>query len=351
MPRTRTQSISEGTLMVSKKAFLVTMIGLYKTCVGTGVLSMPKALESTGVGMFAILLFGFSAISTYSCSLVAKTLDIINCADADPARIGEFALGKFGKWSAIALCFLDPWLSTVAFFSTLADTIRPMLSEKSVFGDDSFFSKDGTIVFVLAVLIYPLMLSTKVAELGWINILGVVALISFAVALGENAIAEDKGLSELKAFKSSQALVALAVIGFAYDGCQMNVFPFYRGLPQPDRLSKSTVLIRMCTASNTLGAFTYFAIALMGYSSYQGDTDKNLLNNFPDHSAIYVTIKIALASSILLSIPITLFECSNVLREVCMGIRYACKMRRNDGNNKTTPPHPQYNSTSSVTAS
>eukprot|EP00754_Rhynchopus_humris_P020096 Rhum_TRINITY_DN14678_c0_g1::Rhum_TRINITY_DN14678_c0_g1_i3::g.107330::m.107330 len=310
---------SDNSIVLTRRVIAVTLIGLYKTSVGTGVLSMPKALESTGIALFAILLFGFAALSAYSCSLVAKTLDMINCPDADPARIGEFALGKFGKWSALALCFLDPWLSTVAFFSTLADTIRPMLREKSVFGEDSFFSKDGTIVFILAVLIYPLMLSTKVAELGWINILGVVALISFAVALGEHAIEENRGLSDLKAFKSSQALVALAVIGFAYDGCQMNVFPFYRGLPQPDRLSKSSVLIRMCTASNTLGAFTYFAIALMGYSSYQADTDKNLLDNFPDHSAIYVTIKIALASSILLSIPITLFECSNVLREHIFG--------------------------------
>ena len=334
--------MSSDSIQLTRRVIAVTLIGLYKTSVGTGVLSMPKALESTGIALFAILLFGFAALSAYSCSLVAKTLDMINCPDADPARIGEFALGKFGKWSALALCFLDPWLSTVAFFSTLADTIRPMLREKSVLGDDSFFSKDGTIVFILAVLIYPLMLSTKVAELGWINILGVVALASFAVAVGEHTIAENRGLSELKAFKvSEQALVALAVIGFAYDGCQMNVFPFYRGLPQPEKVPKSTVLIKLCTASNMMGAMTYFAIALMGYSSYQGDTDKNLLDNFPDHSAVYVMIKIALASSILLSIPITLFECSNVLREVCMGIRYACKMRRNDGNNETTTPATQ----------
>ena len=317
---------------LTRKAFIITTIGLYKTAVGSGVLSMPKALSSTGIVMFAVLLVVFSALSSYSCSLVAKTLDLIDCRDVDPAKIGEFSLGKKGKYLTLVLAFLDPWGSCMAFFSTLADTLRPMLEEKSVLGDDSFWTKDAIVVAILAVSIFPLTLTTRITEIGWVNVFGTVALVAFVFAVLVNTIQHGQSLSGTKlASVSTDSIVALTVISFAFDGCQMNVFPFYRDLPNTDADEpKSRTMIKMTWIANSLAAFSYLFVAILGFSSYKDDTKNNILKNL-DNSGVDVTIKLALSLSMLLSIPITLFECSNVFREVWKNMLF--------GEEKKNVPH------------
>eukprot|EP01059_Diplonema_ambulator_P031487 TRINITY_DN578_c0_g2_i1.p1 TRINITY_DN578_c0_g2~~TRINITY_DN578_c0_g2_i1.p1 ORF type:complete len:455 (+),score=70.84 TRINITY_DN578_c0_g2_i1:48-1412(+) len=318
-------SSSSGTTTSQKvfttKLIAATTIGLYKTAVGTGVLSVPKALANSGLVMFPLLLGGFSVLAHYGCWLVAKTLDIIGQKDMDPAKVGEYAGGKAGKYLTVLLCLLDPWGSTVAFFSTLSDIIRPILETHTLFGEGTVWTSHGFVVMCLAALVFPLMLSTKISEINWVNTLGVVSLIAFTVGLLVNMVQHNKGLSGAPLGEASNdAVVALSVVAFAYDGCQLNVFPFYRDLPEVGEGEwKGDKMAMICGLANYSGALSYFLVAMLGYATYRDDTDDDILNNFGNSSPVYVTIKVTFAVSLLLTIPLTLFECAAVLREHVFG--------------------------------
>eukprot|EP01064_Diplonema_japonicum_P038401 TRINITY_DN9291_c2_g1_i1.p1 TRINITY_DN9291_c2_g1~~TRINITY_DN9291_c2_g1_i1.p1 ORF type:complete len:462 (+),score=53.12 TRINITY_DN9291_c2_g1_i1:28-1413(+) len=309
-------SLGDHPTVLNNKLILIATIGLFKTCVGTAVLSMPKAISNSGLVIFPILLFGFSVGAHYGCWLVAKTLDIIGRDDMDPAKVGEFSGGKYGKWFALTMCVLDPWGSTIAFFSTLADIIRPLLEEHHLFGEGTIWTSHGTVILALAVAVFPLMLSTKISEISWVNTLGVISLLAFTIGVLVNTIQHNIGLSGAPLGSAdTNAVVALTVIAFAYDGGQLNVFPYYRDLPSPASGFKGDKLALISGLANYAGACCYFLVAILAYSTYRDDTKDDVLNNFGNSSFIYVTIKITFAISLLLTIPLTLFECTAVLRE------------------------------------
>eukprot|EP01061_Rhynchopus_euleeides_P015899 TRINITY_DN27014_c0_g1_i1.p1 TRINITY_DN27014_c0_g1~~TRINITY_DN27014_c0_g1_i1.p1 ORF type:complete len:460 (+),score=202.52 TRINITY_DN27014_c0_g1_i1:135-1514(+) len=304
---------------MTTKTYIVTTIGLFKAVVGSGVLSMPKALADTGIVLFVVLLFVFSLLASYSSSLVAKTLDLMADQNTDPAKIGEFCLGRFGKILTLVMCFLDPWGATMAFLSTVAETVRPLLQEDNILGEDSFWTHDAVVVGCLAVMVYPLTLYTRITELGWVNVFGTTALLAFFLAVLVNTIQHGHSLAgEKLAEVSTDSVVALTVVSFAYDGCQLTMFPFYRDVPDTVHGAKSRPLIVMSYIANSLAAVAYLIVALLAYSAYKDDLHHNVLTNL-GMDGIGVTIKLAFSGALLLSVPITLIECSNVIREHLIG--------------------------------
>ena len=304
---------SEAGGLTNRKIFLST-VGFYKTAVGTAVLSVPKAMANTGTVLFPFLLFGFAFVAQFGCYLVARTLDRINEREMDPATVGEYCLGKFGYWLAVILCLLDPWGSTITFFSMISDILHSMLKDISGKHTD-FIAEKGFVIACLAVLVFPLMLYEKITHMDWVNILGCVALVAFVIGIVVNTAEHGQGLSGApKGEMDKDAVVALTVIAFAFDGCQVNFFPYYRNLPAPlNGEKKGKILSMMTTFANFGGAASYLAVAYLAYSCYRDETDDDLLNNFDNSSPVYVIIKLTFAISLLFTIPITLFECTSVL--------------------------------------
>eukprot|EP01059_Diplonema_ambulator_P031202 TRINITY_DN5668_c0_g3_i2.p1 TRINITY_DN5668_c0_g3~~TRINITY_DN5668_c0_g3_i2.p1 ORF type:complete len:470 (+),score=95.85 TRINITY_DN5668_c0_g3_i2:123-1412(+) len=299
---------------------LIAICGLFKTAVGTGVLSMPRALESTGILLFPVLMLGFCLVSQYSCYLVAKTLDMmhsIGYTNLDPLKVAEFAIGKpFGTWSTLSVVFLDPWGSTVAFFITIADILVPILRDLSQSGVSPI--SQTNLILILAVLVYPLMLYKDINEIAWVNILGMASLLAFALGILINLMTHYQGYGEIQqADFGSPAVLALTVIAFAYDGCQMNIFPYYRDLPAPAPEAEETkgeVVASISGMANLGAACCYMMIAYMGVGTYGLDVQNDIMNNFTN-GWFFLSIKFAFAFTLLLTIPVTLFECANVIRE------------------------------------
>eukprot|EP01063_Lacrimia_lanifica_P010117 TRINITY_DN16876_c0_g1_i1.p1 TRINITY_DN16876_c0_g1~~TRINITY_DN16876_c0_g1_i1.p1 ORF type:complete len:504 (+),score=184.48 TRINITY_DN16876_c0_g1_i1:138-1514(+) len=295
------------------------VLGMLKSSVGTAILSVPNALRSTGLVMFPLLLFGFMVLAQFGCMLVTKTLDIIGINDSDPAKVGEVALGKWGKWITLVLTFLDPWMSVVAYLTALCDIVKPMIAEAAHHEHTGWYST-GTLVLCMSVFVFPFMLYTDITHMSWVNILGMGALIAFIVAVMVNTVQNDEGLGGVPTANFNEdAIIALSVIAFAYDGCQMNVFPFYRDLQPPRDGKKGPALNMITLCSNFLTACVYYAIAMMANACYGDALDKDVLNNFGNTEAIYIIIKSTLAIAMLFTIPITMFECTNVLREHVVG--------------------------------
>eukprot|EP01064_Diplonema_japonicum_P013902 TRINITY_DN2143_c0_g1_i1.p1 TRINITY_DN2143_c0_g1~~TRINITY_DN2143_c0_g1_i1.p1 ORF type:complete len:455 (+),score=57.33 TRINITY_DN2143_c0_g1_i1:68-1366(+) len=302
----------------------VAVMGLFKTAVGTGVLSMPKALESTGVVLFPLLMLGFCLISQYGCLLVAKTLDMmasIGYTNMDPLKVAEFSVGeKWGKWTTLAIVFLDPWGSTAAFFITTADILLPIFRAFSTTGEDPF--SQSTVIWVLAILVFPLMLYKDINEIAWVNLLGIATLVAFAFGVLINLLTHYEGLEGAVLGEAGpSAVVALTVIAFAYDGCQMNIFPYYRDLPpvKPGSgCTKGEAVTRIAGIANFGASLCYMLNAYMAFATYRGQIQNDVMNNF-SNSVFFLTLKLVFAFTLLLTIPITLFECGNVLREHVVG--------------------------------
>ncbi|KAJ9447514.1 Vacuolar amino acid transporter 2 [Diplonema papillatum] len=316
--------LSEFERTIDKRTLAVVTIGLFKTCVGTTILSMPKALANTGLVVFPLLLFGFGLVAHYSCSLVARSIDIMGGGKhIDPCKVGAYGLGDTGKWITLGLTLLDSWGSCIAFLSTLADILRPLLEEESVLGAGSVWTSQWVVVMSCTALVFPLLLHTKIAGLAWINILGIVALLAFVLGVFVEAVKNNQGLAGAPTGKlDTDCVVALTVVAFAYDGAQINVFPFYRGMPPVAKGSTRTkgyFVSLCCGMAVALSAGAYLCVAFLGFSTYRGDTKSDVLDNIDNTNLMYVCIKIFFAISLLFTVPLTLFECAEVLRQHVFG--------------------------------
>ena len=187
-------------------------IVLYKTITGAGALAMPYAFYKSGKVLFPLMVLFVTLCSHYGCLLIARALDLVGRGDLDFAELGRVCIGRAGFTLAMAVCFFDSWGATVASFRMIAELVLPVLERYNAFGEyhdlpptdapedlnlNSSSSFDnpsvysyGFIIGILAVVIYPALLYKKVTELGFISLLGVIAMFVFVVTVLVKAITD-----------------------------------------------------------------------------------------------------------------------------------------------------------------
>ena len=224
---------------------------LFKTITGAGSLAMPKAMNDSGVVLFPIAVIVISLMSHYGCYLLSKSLDIVGREDVDVAGLGSHCLGKFGFFYAMAICFFDSWGAALGSLRMIADLVQPILKGRIHELNHSTLASEWFIIIVLSIMVFPMMLYRNITQLGWINVLGVLAMMVFVVCIFIKVIYESGvcftanfsvtifflGLSNTKqdfsdtkiAHFDANSLVAIPIIFFSYD-CQTNVFGSYRDL-------------------------------------------------------------------------------------------------------------------------
>eukprot|EP01063_Lacrimia_lanifica_P007559 TRINITY_DN14844_c0_g1_i1.p1 TRINITY_DN14844_c0_g1~~TRINITY_DN14844_c0_g1_i1.p1 ORF type:complete len:448 (+),score=162.54 TRINITY_DN14844_c0_g1_i1:48-1391(+) len=318
---------------LSWRIWLLTAVGLFKSLMGTGLLSMPKAMHDTGVLLFPVLLMSFSALAQIGCVLITRTIEMVGDADTDPGRLGAFACGAFGKWLAIGASVLDSWGAAVAFLRTVYDTALPMLEDAAGVdehgngnatdgGEVPSWMKPTPVICALTLAVFPMTLFTQIKFLDWVNSLGSVSLFACLLALFVHAAGHHPSLHGVPAARvNDDALLALSVLSFTYDGLQLTCFPFYRDLPPPkDGQSRSGALARICVAANLMGALFNFVIAIVAFATFRDGIKDNVLNNLPSAgSPLIATVKVSFAVCVLLTIPVTVFEAVHLIREHVLG--------------------------------
>eukprot|EP01064_Diplonema_japonicum_P026120 TRINITY_DN37537_c0_g1_i1.p1 TRINITY_DN37537_c0_g1~~TRINITY_DN37537_c0_g1_i1.p1 ORF type:complete len:516 (+),score=87.89 TRINITY_DN37537_c0_g1_i1:73-1548(+) len=284
---------------------------LFKTITGAGALAMPRAMHDSGVVSFSLMVTGVGLCSHYGCLLLARSLDMVAKDDIDIATLGHHCMGKAGFTMAMVVCFLDSWGGAVAALRMIAELVSPMLKEPDIFGHDSSFAQEWFVILIHAIVIFPMMLYRDITQLGWINTLGIIAMMVFAGTIVVKAILSGNNLEGRALFEwDNTAIMSIPVIAFSYD-CQVNMFGSYRdisGKPgeKAGRLNTASMI------ANGVASVCYIIIALSGYVTYLDSTSNDVLGNLP---STLDAVKIMFALSVLFSFPVVLLECSTIVQE------------------------------------
>eukprot|EP00756_Hemistasia_phaeocysticola_P033418 Hpha_TRINITY_DN16464_c2_g11::TRINITY_DN16464_c2_g11_i1::g.162131::m.162131 len=298
-----------------------TWLALYKCLLGTAVLGMPHAIEKTGLVLFPILLFGCAFMAFAGCRYILRTLDIVREPDANAISLGRMSAGLYGELLALAVVALDSWGATVAFIRTGGEVVQSLLTEPSVLDKGHWYTDMGPICLSLSLVVFPLLLYGGTGSgMAWVNIIGILALMGLTVALLVDLVQHGQSLEgQTLATFDWGTFSTIPVIAFAYDGAQVNQFPFHREWPAAEgegagktvgqRLGKVT--LASCMSSAT----TYYAVAMLAYCVHLSDTKSDIMDNLDNHHVVYVIIKIAFVASMMLTVPVTVFESVAVVQE------------------------------------
>ncbi|KAJ9457173.1 amino acid permease [Diplonema papillatum] len=278
-------------------------VSLFMTFVGTGVLAMPMGVRYAGVVGFALVVLVVGFCTTFGCYLTYRTLDIIRSTRSDVAHTGHKIYGRWGFRLALTLCLLDTWSGGVANLRAAAETLALILPGSP---------EPKTLVFVVAVLVWPLTLKEKFSDLRFVGYYAAAAIVFFVLSVfGDAAAHPHKAAQTLEATEwirdPAEMLSTIGVIFFSFD-CQVNLFPLYREMRVREGCPKTGTMMGPTVAAIILAGVGYMLIGYSGYSMYGVSTGGNILHNLEG----YTMLKVVFASSVTLALPILLHE-GNVL--------------------------------------
>jgi vesicular inhibitory amino acid transporter len=235
---------------------------------GIGSLAMPANYARAGPVYASIALAFMAFANTYTTVALSKVLLVAPSSVKTYGDVGEWTLGKWGRWitviSQMGVCLLVP-IAFLVMGSTLLDVLFP----------DSF----GQIywIFFMAITVMPICLIPTLKES---------AGMAFAGCLG-TIIADVIGISLLQYNMSGhptvpspdvslgQVLDSFGSLALAY-GAAIIVPDLHREHPQPQRMP-NVVMVTIVVIS-----IFFVVIAVVGYTAGGCQLSGNLLYSFVD---------------------------------------------------------------------
>jgi len=167
---------SEG-LSITALAF-----NLMKSCLGTGILSLPAGIAAMGdvegaLVPASIVMAILGSVSAYSFFIIGKL-----CEMEDASSFGEVwekTIGKESSWIVTAVCFLTPLGVALSFSIVLGDFLSSLATTAGLKG--FLATRHFAILAVTLVAVYPLTLLKSLAALAPMSIIGVLGVVVSAV--------------------------------------------------------------------------------------------------------------------------------------------------------------------------
>lgn len=286
-----------GTATDTKAYFL-----LLKAFVGTGVLFLPKAFSSGGLGFSALTLFVFGLLS-YWCYLILVYAKI----KVKVSSFGEIGLICYGPWLQ-HLILSSIVLSQVGFVAAYivftAENLRAFVVNISSFKTaelDIFW-----FILLQACVLTPLTMIRDITKLSFLALLanififlGLITILYYTLAeyIG-NSFQPGSGIHYF--FNQSEFSLFIGVAIFAFEGIGL-IIPIQESMIYPNNFPK--VLLQVLMTISTIFIF----IGAIGYITFGEHIDTVILLNLPQTSPFVIMIQLLYALAILLSTPIQIF--------------------------------------------
>ncbi len=278
---------------------------LASTAIGGGLLTLPFAMKTTGMGLgFVLVLLGALASGYGIEILLRKTADasgynIRSYGDLVGKKLGngfgtffDLLLSIYGLGVQVAFMnFIGDFASRLCefFFPTLT-----ALNDKTLW------------VWLSLLMTIPLSVPKNLSALKYCSVFAAFALMftSFVIVVKtpSNFIEGDRG-SQIEIVNVNwKFFEAVGNFVFAFN-CHLNVSPVAAELsaPSSQRIAKITV------ASVMLQLVFYLLIATCGYLSFGDlDTQENILDSYPNNDALAIISRISLTITLFFGLPINL---------------------------------------------
>lgn len=281
--------------------------------------------------------------------LLFRTVEALELPDPRYPTLGRATYGLLGEQVASWAVTLQQFGACIAYTVVIADLLQPILEQT---GATFFVSRWPLQLVVVVCVVFPLCLLPTLDSLKFVSTTSIaLILLVVAITVGNgvyilSATDSDAVRQKLEheheqelhphqnqtnaPFHSKLAmyptganfLSALPIISFSFL-CHQNSFPIYVEL-EPD-LKTSQSMDRIAGLSMGICCTTYLMSAFFGYITFVGQTEGNLILNFPTANS-YIAVpmdvaRVGFGLSFILSFPLMVWEARHNLDTLIFGRR------------------------------
>lgn len=290
---------------------------LVSTMVGGGILSLPFAFQEGGFIITSIILFCVLMASTHGAFLVINSKRYCQGKITNIEDVANIAFGNKGKILTQMVIIVTLFLCSVAYWILITDQIEPIIV--LLCGPHSVWSKKIVILTIPTVVIFPITLLKSMSALRFTSVLSVICVVFLSGVVIYKSIINDVGgpvdspKNPLKWLPDDFGglLTAISIAGLTFS-CHFNILPMYGELRYQTRANKRIILYTAMGITYTLNVLVSF----FGFFQFRQYTDQDITRNYPHDDVLVNVGRVALALTLLLSFPLLIFPCRNVINRL-----------------------------------
>jgi sodium-coupled neutral amino acid transporter 11 len=293
----------------------VTIFLLLNTMLGSGILNQPAVFRDSGI-IGGIVGYIIASIACWY-GLVVLTSAGVHVNVLEFSGLANKAFGKLGESivdvSIVVLCFGGQLGYIIIVGATSADLLRSWGCPGNVCSDIAV-----TLASV-ALFVTPMCFFRHFGHMGILSLISIAATVGVGIlvwACGPYEHVHENLGSNYQYFSIEGMLASTGSIIFAIS-CTTGNFPAYittekefQDLPSWDVITGISV---------AAGAFICASMGIVGYISFEDNTEGNILDNFPQHG--YDIFKILMVVHLILYIPVNFIIMRYSLVKICSGMK------------------------------
>ncbi|KAJ1919122.1 hypothetical protein H4219_002171 [Mycoemilia scoparia] len=272
---------------------------LANTIIGSGMLAMPAALATMGIGLGVIMIVFSACTSMFGLHLLACSARRVSGRNSSFFEISKLTYPGAGIFfdAAIAIKCFGVSISYLIIFSDL----MPEVMES--FGIHvSFLSNRDFWTTVAILVLAPLAFQRRLDALKYTSVISLSSVVLLLVLVAKFYFSPDRkpiDFDKIVIFRwSSDFFTKLPIFVFGFT-CHQNIFSVHNELRDNSTFMINWVIV----ISISVACAVYQWVAILGYLSFGEDTKDNLLLNY-DKGTMVTLCRLGVAILVLFSYPL-----------------------------------------------
>eukprot|EP00985_Skeletonema_marinoi_P013724 scaffold6849_cov157-Skeletonema_marinoi.AAC.11 len=308
--------LSELSLPKKKSSILGASSNLVNSIVGAGIIGIPYALRMSGLWAGVLLLLLVAVLTDKSLRLLIEQASFHPKLHHLPIHtfedLASYPYGKFGSGFVLFNMFIMAYGAMVAYLLIIKDTVPTVLGFEH---GENLLERNLILIATSLLIMVPLSMQRDMASLSCTSAISVTAdmiLVVFVAAFSPVAetVEENGGLGEVLRTDgiNSTLFVGLGILSTAM-ACQHSAFIVANSLEDKTRSRWSWVTKQSIGVS----AILCLILGIFGYLGFLGETQGDVLNNFPMGTMQADGARILLAFTMFFTYPMESFVARHVL--------------------------------------
>ncbi|KAI8991257.1 transmembrane amino acid transporter protein-domain-containing protein [Mycotypha africana] len=294
---------------------------LVNATVGAGIIGLPFAIARAGffVGIFvSILVAALAQMGLFMLIVAGQRVQIYKLA-----MLVEYLLGRWGYHFTNFVICVQAGGAAVSYFILLGDSL-PMLLERYLPDYPLLASRTFILIFVGTVCIFPLAIPRSIGSLARWSIVSVACLPVILLMILVRAPAYiPKDQTVPIEWAGDDIFGALGIMAFAFTCHQVALSNFLTLRNQTTSSWRFTTIL-----STGISWVISMTFAVVGYLCFGSNVQSNLFNNFASDDPFINVGRLALAISMILTIPTAIFPTREAIQK-SLGFETATKQPTN----------------------
>lgn len=270
---------------IKKGEYLDSTFNLCNSVIGGGILTIPYAVKSSGVGLVLIFAVIFAFMVDQSIFYLVKASFNTDCDSYEALALKLFDRNWMiaTRVSKAFLCFF----ACIGYLIAMASAVKPMF--KDWWGNDSIMSDRKFIVFLFLIPTYAIACLPTLYSVRWVSYGAVLSVLFICVIVFIKA-SEQSASDSVEIFDfGTSSLSSFGLFFFAF-GCHLSSIVLYNEMR--DRSPERFRLVIHSTMVITF--FLYLSMGIAGYLNFGDDTESNIMDNYNDDKDPLIDVAVSL---------------------------------------------------------